>query len=94
MKLNVPRIRSYKTLALLDAFIATLIMIILYFTLPAILNYPQNSIDNNFQVEVVGIKYTHQFIILSAIIVALVYIGFRFVYSRINFNSNASKTTY
>ena len=93
MKLNVPKIRSYKTLALLDAFIATLIMIILYFTLPAILNYPQNSIDNNFQVEVVGIKYTHQFIILSAIIVALVYIGFRFVYSRINFNSNASKTT-
>ena len=83
MKLNVPRIRSYKTLALLDAFIATLIMIILYFTLPAILNYPQNSIDNNFQVEVVGIKYTHQFIILSAIIVALVYIGFRFVYTLI-----------
>ncbi len=41
MKLNVPKIRSYKTLALLDAFIATLIMIILYFTLPAILNYPQ-----------------------------------------------------
>lgn len=93
MKLNVPKIKSYKALALLDAFIATLIMIILYFTLPAILNYPKNSIDNNFQIEVVGIKYTQQFIILSAIIVALVYIGFRFVYSRINFNSNSSKTT-
>ena len=32
MKLNVPKIRSYKTLALLDAFIATLIMIIFYIT--------------------------------------------------------------
>ena len=88
---TLPKIKSCKTLALLNAFIAMLVMIILYFTLPTILNYPQNSIDNDFQVEIVGIKYTHQFIILSTIIVALVYIGFRFVYSRINFNKNISK---
>ena len=56
MKLNIKKIKSYKTLALLNAFIATLIMIILYFTLPSILNYPKNSIDNDFQVEIVGIK--------------------------------------
>lgn len=93
MKLNIKKIKSYKILALLNAFIATLIMIILYFTLPSILNYPKNSIDNDFQIEVVGIKYTHQFIILSAIIVALVYIGFRFVYSRITFSPNSSKAT-
>ena len=36
MKLNVPKIRSYKTLALLDAFIATLIMIILYINLSTV----------------------------------------------------------
>ncbi len=88
---TLSKIKSCKTLALLNAFIAMLVMIILYFTLPTILNYPQNSIDNDFQVEIVGIKYTHQFIILSTIIVALVYIGFRFVYSRINFNKNISK---
>ncbi len=91
MKLNVPKIKSYKTLALLNAFIAILVMAVLYFTLPGILNYPENSIDNNFQLEVVGIKYTHQFIILAAIIVALVYISFRFIYSRIDFNKNTSK---
>lgn len=92
-EIKYKKIKSYKTLALLNAFIATLIMIILYFTLPSILNYPKNSIDNDFQVEIVGIKYTHQFIILSAIIVALVYIGFRFVYSRITFSPNSSKAT-
>ena len=27
------------------------VMAVLYFTLPAILNYPENSIDNNFQLE-------------------------------------------
>ncbi len=93
MKLNVlSKIKSYKALAFLDAIIAALIMIILYFTLPSILNYPPNSIDNNFQVEIVGIKYTHQFVILSTIIIALVYISFRFIYNKINFSPDANKT--
>lgn len=81
---KILKIKSYKILALLNAFIGLLIMTILYFTLPSILNYPPNSIDNQFQVEVVGIKYTHQFIILSAVIVSIFYFSFRFVYGKMN----------
>jgi len=91
MKPKKTRIKSYKRLALLNAFIALLIMFVLYLTLPSILNYPQNSIDNNFQVEIVGIKYTHQFAILAVVLFTLFYFTFKSVYSKFDIKDKNNK---
>ncbi len=49
--------------------IPSLIAFVLYFFLPIILNYPPESIDNQFQVDFDGLTYTQQYILLIFLIV-------------------------
>lgn len=77
-------IDNEKTLALANCIIFTLLATILYFVLPTVLNYPPNSVDTDFQVEVVGIKYTTQFIIIVSILVILLYIALKFIYKKLS----------
>ena len=44
------------------------IAFVLYFFLPLILNYPPESIDNQFQLDIDGITYTQQYIWLMLIV--------------------------
>lgn len=74
---------SYNKLAFFNALIALILVIILYFTLPKILNYPTNTIDNDFQLKVVGITYTSQFLILANLIVTFIYLFVRLIYKKI-----------
>lgn len=74
---------SYNKLTIYNTLIALVLVIILYFALPKILNYPTNTIDNDFQIQVVGIKYTAQFITLASLIVGFVFVFIRLVYRRL-----------
>ena len=55
------------------------------------MNYPPNSIDNDFQLEIVGIKYSTQFLILIAILLILLYTTLRIVYSKLSLSKESSK---
>ncbi len=80
-------INTPKKLALLNTIIFIFTCILLYFALPKILNYPVNSIDNDFQIQTVGIKYTDQCIILISILTCMLYITLRLVYRKLNISS-------
>jgi len=45
---NIFNINTEKKLAFANTLVFALIAVILYFTLPFVLNYPPNSIDNEF----------------------------------------------
>lgn len=47
--------------------IPLILIVILYFLLPAILNYPPNSTDNNLQREIDGMTYSTQFVLISSL---------------------------
>ena len=53
----------------LYSFIPILIVTILYPILPRLLNYPANSIDNQFQIKLDGITYTVQYLFLIILVV-------------------------
>ncbi len=77
-------IDNEKKLALVNTLILLIIAAVLYFALPSVLNYPPNSIDNDFQIEIVGITYTTQFIIIICILALLLYITLRILYSKLS----------
>ena len=77
-------IDNEKKLALVNTLILLIISAVLYFALPSVLNYPPNSIDNDFQIEIVGITYTTQFIIIICILALLLYITLRILYSKLS----------
>ena len=89
---NFFTINTEKKLALANTIVFALIAVILYFTLPFVLNYPPNSIDNDFQIEIVGIKYSTQFLILITILLILLYTTLRIVYSKLSLSKESSKT--
>ena len=66
--IKIFNIDNEKKLAFVNTLIFAMIAAVLYFVLPFVLNYPPNSIDNKFQIESVGIKYTTQFIIIISIV--------------------------
>ena len=88
---NIFNINTEKKLAFANTLVFALIAVILYFTLPFVLNYPPNSIDNEFQLEIVGIKYSTQFLILISILLILLYTTLRIVYSRLSLSKESSK---
>ena len=93
-KINNSNIKNniyYNKLAFLNSLIALVLVIILYFTLPKILNYPTNTIDNDFQIKVVGITYTSQFIILATLIVTFIYLFVRLIYKKLYNGISSSK---
>ena len=87
-KNKIFRINSTKKLAIINTLIFALIASTLYIFIPKILNYPPNSIDNDFQVQIVGIKYTNQFLILISITTVLFYLALRFIYGKLSFSSS------
>lgn len=89
---NIFNINTEKKLAFANTLVFALIAVILYFTLPFVLNYPPNSIDNEFQLEIVGIKYSTQFLVLIAILLILLYTTLRIVYNKLSFGKETSKT--
>ncbi len=92
MKLNkLFEIDSAKKLAFVNTLIFALIAAILYFALPTVLNYPPNSIDNDFQVEIVGIKYSTQFLILISILLILLYTTLRLIYHKLSLSADKVK---
>ena len=82
--IKIFNIDNEKKLALVNALIFAIIAAVLYFALPFVLNYPPNSTDNSFQIEIVGITYTTQFMIIISILLILLYIALRFVYSKLS----------
>ena len=63
MKKDKKSLHSISKLAFYNVMIGIVLALALYFLLPYILNYPPNTIDNDFQVQMVGIKYTYQYAI-------------------------------
>ena len=89
--IKIFNIDNEKKLAFVNTLIFAMIAAVLYFVLPFVLNYPPNSIDNNFQIEIVGIKYTTQFIIIISILLILLYIALRVVYSKLSLSDDKLK---
>lgn len=58
-------------ITLIYLIIPFLICLILYPLLPILLNYPPDSINNAFQVNVDGITYTQQYVVLVCLIILL-----------------------
>ena len=82
--IKIFNVDTEKKLALVNTLILAVIGIALYFALPIVLNYPPNSIDNNFQIEIVGIKYTTQFFIIISVLLVLLYITLILVYRKLS----------
>ncbi len=91
--LKIFNIDTEKKLAFINTLVFALLATLLYFTLPFVLNYPPHSIDTNFQIEIVGIKYTTQFLIIIAILLVLLYITLRIVYSKLSLSHNKLKNS-
>ncbi len=89
--IKIFNIDNEKKLAFVNTLIFAMIAAVLYFVLPFVLNYPPNSIDNNFQIEIVGIKYTTQFIIIISILLILLYIALRVIYSKLSLSDDKLK---
>jgi len=84
MKENNKKIYSLKKVILINLLIFMLMGGILYKLLPYVLNYPPNSIDNQFQVDLVGIKYTHQYIVLFSALMLILFITLKVVLSKLS----------
>lgn len=82
------KIDSTNKLVKINTLIFFFTAMLLYFAIPILLNYPKNSIDNDFQVKTVGIKYTHQFIILITVSTVLLYFALKFIFNRFNINNS------
>lgn len=86
MKNKLFNFNTSTKLSLVNTFTLTLLTGILYFLIPYILNYPKNTIDNDFQVQVVGIKYSMQFLILACVLIISIFLAFKFFYRNLSIN--------
>ena len=89
--IKIFNIDNEKKLALVNTLIFALIAAVLYFALPSVLNYPPNSTDNSFQIEIVGITYTTQFVIIISLLLILLYIALRIIYSKLSLSEEKLK---
>lgn len=91
MKKNFFKIDSVTKLALVNTFAGLVLAGILYFLLPYLLNYPENTIDNDFQVQMVGIKYSMQYLVLVSILALFVFITFKLSYRKLSIDKTKLK---
>ncbi len=82
------KISSVTKLALVNTGIGIILAFILYWVLPYILNYPANTINNDFQVQMVGITYTLQYCILVFLLAIFVFATFSISYRKLNFSTD------
>ena len=80
------KINSGIKLALVNTGIGIILAFILYWILPYILNYPTNTINNDFQVQIVGITYTLQYCILVFLLAIFIFTAFSISYRKLNFS--------
>lgn len=80
------KINSGIKLALVNTGIGIILAFILYWILPYILNYPTNTINNDFQVQMVGITYTLQYCILVFLLAIFIFTAFSISYRKLNFS--------
>ena len=80
------KINSGIKLALVNTGIGIILAFILYWILPYILNYPTNTINNDFQVQMVGITYTLQYCILVFLLAIFIFTTFSISYRKLNFS--------
>lgn len=78
------KINSTKKIVLMNTLVLFVVALLLYPTIPRILNYPEYSIDNDFQLSVVGIKYSHQFLILLTVLSVFFFVILNFVFNKLN----------
>lgn len=71
-------------LALVNTLVGIVLAFILYWLLPYILNYPENTINNDFQIQMVGITYTVQYCILVVLLAIFVFSTFAISYRKLN----------
>ena len=64
MKKKTKELKLTTKLMLIDNLLYLFFGLIVYPLIPYLLNYPPNSIDNEFQSTVVGMQYTVQFIFI------------------------------
>ncbi len=64
------KFRASTQMIIVHNIVTIIIAIVFYYLLPAVLNYPPYSINNEFQTKVAGIHYTYQFIFIVAIILS------------------------
>ncbi len=84
MKKNKKKFDSVTKLAIVNILIGFALTFGLYFLLPYILNYPPNTIDNDFQIQMVGIHYTAQYAIVVGLSAILIFLAFKFSYRRLS----------
>lgn len=84
MKKDKKSLHSISKLAFYNVMIGIVLALALYFLLPYILNYPPNTIDNDFQVQMVGIKYTYQYAILVTFLAISIFCAFKFSYRKLS----------
>lgn len=68
LKEKINRLPIHIKITITHILILLMIEIVFYPLIPFLLNYPPDSINNDFQVQVAGLKYSTQYIGLSAII--------------------------
>ena len=89
--IKIFNIDNEKKLALVITLIFALMAVVLYFVLPTVLNYPPNSTDNEFQIEIVGITYSTQFLIIISVLLVLIYIALRFIFRKLSLSEDKLK---
>ena len=78
------RNKSTKRIIAFYLIIPIIVAIVLYNLLPTILNYPPNSIDNNFQSKIDGITYTTQFVLITIMCISVGILILINTYNKIN----------
>ena len=91
MKMKNYKEKKYalRNILITNILIFIFIALILYRFIPYVLNYPPHSIDNQFQIDLVGIKYTHQYVVLISALLLLICIALRFVFGKLSVDCNA-----
>lgn len=69
LKEKINKLPMHIKITIIHIMILLMIEIIFYPLIPFLLNYPPDSINNEFQIQVAGLKYSTQYIGLSTIII-------------------------
>lgn len=78
------KIKNAKKIAIASTVIYMLLGVGIYFLIPYLLNYPPNSINNDFQVRVAGLTYTKQFTIIGIFLMLVNYISVFILFRKID----------
>ena len=84
MKKFLKKLNLTTKLSLIDMVLYCIFGAFVYPLIPYLLNYPPNSIDNDFQLKVVGMKYTDQFLLLFFLGIILNIIIFNVYFRKLN----------